>query len=216
MSIRPGPASTAPDTSSLRLILTMAGAGAMAGLLVVLVYTKTTPVILANRVAATDRAIYEVLPGIERYETLYLTDGTLTTTEPAADAAHEPEQVYAGLTSDGRLVGFAIPAREPGFQDPIEILYGFDPAADKTLGLTILSSRETPGLGDKIQDEAWRAQFKGASAPVNATKRGATPPGEVLMITGATISSRSVVAAINKSVEHWRPLLRGYEPGGSR
>lgn len=216
MSVGITSSGNAPEVSSVRLLVTMAAAGAIAGLLIVLAYTSTAPIILANRMAAIDLAIYEVLPGIERYETLYLQDGTLTSTEPAKVDGHETEQVYAGFAADGRLAGFAIPAREPGFQDPIEILYGFDPRSDTTLGLTILSSRETPGLGDKIQDDAWRAQFKGAHAPVNATKRGAIPPGEVLMITGATISSRSVVAGINTSVAHWRPLLRAYLSEGPR
>lgn len=196
-----------PKVSSARLMLTMGAAGALAGLLVVLVYAKTTPVIVAHRMAAIDVAIYEVLPGIDRYETLYLRDGALTADAPPEDATHEAERVYAGLDTSGRLVGFAIPAKEPGFQDPIEILFGFDARASRTLGLVILSSRETPGLGDKIQADAWRAQFKDAGAPVHATKRGATPEGEVLMITGATISSRAVVSAINKGVERWRPLL---------
>jgi electron transport complex protein RnfG len=111
------------------------------------------------------------------------------------------------------VVGFAIPAKEPGFQDPIELLFGFDPKSNTTLGVTIISSRETPGLGDKIQDDTWRAQFKGVSAPVNATKRGAIPPGDVLMITGATISSRAVVTAINSNLERWRPLIGSYSQG---
>ena len=201
-----------PQISSLRLMLTMGAAGAIAGLLVVLVYAKTTPIIVAHRLAAIDVAIYEVLPGSDRYETLYLRDGALTAAAPAEDGKHEAERVYAGLDKNGQLIGFAIPAKEPGFQDPIEILFGFDPRAKKTLGLVILSSRETPGLGDKIQDDTWRAQFQGAGAPVHATKRGATPPGEVLMITGATISSRSVVSAINKGVERWQGLLPAQLP----
>ena len=205
---------SAPNVSSLRLLGTMAGTGAVAGLLIVLAYTYTTPIILANRASAIERAIHEVLPGIDHYDTLYLHDGTLTSVAPAADSKHESEHVYAGIDASGRTVGFAIPAREPGFQDPIEILFGFDPQSQTTLGVTIISSRETPGLGDKIQDEGWRAQFKGAPTPVNATKRGAVPPGDVQMVTGATISSRAVVAAINKSLSHWAPLLQGYHTGG--
>jgi electron transport complex protein RnfG len=202
------------QVSSLRLLGTMATTGAVAGLLIVLAYTWTTPIILANRQSAVDRAIHEVLPGIERYDTLYLRDGQLTNAVPAGEGDDESEPVYAGIGADGHVIGFAIAAREPGFQDPIEILFGFDARSDTTLGVTIISSRETPGLGDKIQDETWRAQFKGVSTPVKASKRGAIPPGDVMMITGATISSRAVVAAINKSLEHWRPVLRAYRPGG--
>lgn len=203
-----------PAASPLRLIATMAGAGAIAGLLVVVAYTSATPIILAHRTAATERAIYDVLPGTVRYETLYRTGAGLTTTRPAP--VDEPEMVYAGFDGAGDVIGFAIPAKEPGFQDPIEILFGYDPRRNRTLGLTILSSRETPGLGDKIQAEGWRGQFRGVPAPVKGVKRGGVPMEEVTMITGATISSRSVIAAINKGVEHWTPLLREYVPGGGR
>jgi electron transport complex protein RnfG len=204
---------TAPDVSSVRLLATMAVTGAVAGLLVVLSYTATTPVIIAHRKAILDVAIREVLPGIARYETLSR-DGTGLTTSPPEDGT-DLETVYAGIASDGHLVGFAIVAREPGFQDPIDLLFGYDPRSDAILGLAILSSRETPGLGNKIQDPEWRAQFGGARAPVQARKRGATTPGEVQMITGATISSRAVIAAINKTVERWRPVLVAHARGGT-
>jgi Na+-translocating ferredoxin:NAD+ oxidoreductase RnfG subunit len=34
------------------------------------------------------------------------------------------------------------------------------------------------------------------------------------MITGATISSRTVIAAINKGVARWQPLIAAYRSGG--
>jgi electron transport complex protein RnfG len=212
MSVAIKSSAPAANVSSFRLLGTMATTGAVAGLLIVLAYTTTHPIILANRASAIERAIHEVLPGIDRYETLYVQNGALTARAPEAGANHEAEHVYVGLKGPD-IVGFAIPAKEPGFQDPIEILFGFDPKSNTTLGVTIISSRETPGLGDKIQDDTWRAQFKGAPAPVNATKRGAVPPGDVLMITGATISSRAVVAAINTNLAHWQPLLGAYAHG---
>jgi electron transport complex protein RnfG len=211
MSTAASSSGAAPKISSVRLLATMGATGAVAGLLVVLAYTSTTPIILANRTAAIDTAIHEVLPRIDHYERLYVHDGALTANAPAEEAGgHEPEMVYAGYDTAGTLVGFAITAREPGFQDPIELLFGFDPLTQTTLGLTILSSRETPGLGDKIQREEWRAQFRGAKAPVQPRKRGVTDPDAVQMVTGATISSRAVVGAINKGITRWGPMLTAY------
>jgi electron transport complex protein RnfG len=207
-------AGAVPKISSLRLLGTMGATGAVAGLLVVLAYTSTTPIILANRSAAIDAAIHEVLPRIERYQRLYLHDGILTDTPPEAGTdGHGAELVYAGYDAANALVGFAVTAKEPGFQDPIELLFGFDPRTQTTLGLTILSSRETPGLGDKIQREEWRAQFKGARTPIEPKKRGVTDPEAVQMVTGATISSRAVISAINNSLAKWAPLLRAYARG---
>jgi Na+-translocating ferredoxin:NAD+ oxidoreductase RnfG subunit len=41
------------------------------------------------------------------------------------------------------------------------------------------------------------------------------PPGTIVMITGATISSRAVLKAINTTLARWQPLLEQYERGGS-
>jgi electron transport complex protein RnfG len=218
MSFR-GPRGSAPDgggrVRSGRLIATLSSAGAVAGLLIVLAYSSTLPAIEANRTKRIDAAIRDVLPSITRYETLYLDgDGLTSTPAPGVDS-HELEKVYAGFDAAGSLVGFAISTVGPGFQDPIEVLVGFDPRTAKTLGLAIVSSRETPGLGDKIQGKGWLAQFAGTAVPLVAVKNGsAQKANEVDMITGATISSRAVIAAVNKSVARWTPMLTAFLAGG--
>lgn len=211
------PPPSAPDVQSGRLVATLGTAGALAGLLIVLAYQGTLPAIEANRAARTDRAIHEVLRGIDRYETLYLYEDALTTQMPEGTDVRRVERAYVGYDAAGVRVGFAIPTGKPGFQDVIRILFGFDPATRTTLGLTILSSLETPGLGDKIEGEAWRAQFRGRQTPLVRVKQGASKqPDEVDTITGATISSRTVIEAVNAGVERWAPLLDAYlAKGGS-
>jgi electron transport complex protein RnfG len=206
-----------PRISSVRLMSTMGGAGALAGLLIVAVYQLTLPTVQANRAARLETAIHQVLPGIARYDTLYLHDGALTATLPAGADARKLEKIYDGVDGDGRHVGFAIPATQPGFQDAIDVIFGFDPGKPGTLGLVILSSRETPGLGDKIEAPGWLAQFAGASTPLSPVKAGtAQQPDDVAMITGATISSRTVIAAINSALDRWTPTIAAYREGGAR
>jgi len=206
-----------PPVSSLRLMSTMGGAGALAGLLIVAVYQLTLPTVQANRAARLETAIHQVLPGIARYDTLYLHDGALTATLPAGADARKLEKVYDGVDGDGRRIGFAIPATQPGFQDAIDVIFGFDPGKPATLGLVILSSRETPGLGDKIEAPGWLAQFAGASTPLSPVKAGAAQePDDVAMITGATISSRTVIAAINTALGRWTPIIEAYLAGDTQ
>ena len=57
-------------------------------------------------------------------------------------------------SESGALVGFAIPAEGAGFQDTIKLIYGFDAASHRVVGMGVLESRETPGLGDKIAKDA--------------------------------------------------------------
>jgi electron transport complex protein RnfG len=214
MSAAPTAQAGAPNVSSLRLLLTLGGAGAVAGLLIVLVFQFTLPTVLANRAARLETAIQQVLPGIARYDTLYLHNGALTATLPSGVDGRKLEKVYAGLDASGRRVGFAIPTSEPGFQDAIDLIFGFDPAKPGTLGLAILGSRETPGLGDKIENAEWLEQFGDAQTPLQPVKAGhAESPAEVDMITGATISSRTVIGAINKAVVRWTPLIEAWQAG---
>lgn len=214
MSAPPTPQAGAPSVSSLRLLLTLGGAGAIAGLLIVLVFQFTLPTVLANRAARLETAIQQVLPGIARYDTLYLHNGALTATLPPGVDGRKLEKVYAGLDASGRRIGFAVPTSEPGFQDAIDLIFGFDPAKPGTLGLVILGSRETPGLGDKIEKAEWLEQFGGAQTPLQPVKAGnARSATEVDMITGATISSRTVIGAINKAIVRWTPLIAAWQAG---
>jgi electron transport complex protein RnfG len=193
----------------------MGGGGAVAGFLIVLVYNFTLPTVQANRLARLDTAIRQVLPGTARYDTLYLLDGALRPTLPAGVDGRKVEKVYAGVDVGGRRIGYAIPWSEPGFQDAIEFIFGFDPARPGTVGLAVLASRETPGLGDKIESPAWLAQFADAQTPLTAVKAGkSAQPTDVDMITGATISSRTVIGAINKAVQRWSPIIEAYGAGG--
>lgn len=204
-----------PAVSSARLLLTLGGSGALAGLLIVAVYLLTLPTVQANRAARIRAAIHQVLPGIARYDTLYLVDGRLTPTVPAGIDARSLEKVYAGVDATGRVRGYAIAVSEPGFQDTIEMIVGFDPARPGTLGLVVLASRETPGLGDKIEAPAWLAQFADARTPLTAVKAGkSASPTDVDMITGATISSRAVIGGLNKAIARWSPLITAHGAGG--
>ena len=70
--------------------------------------------------------------------------------------------------------------------------------------MKVLESKETPGLGDKIfKDEGFVSEFEGARTPLLGVKvnQGTGDPHEVDMITGATISSRTVIGTINHRLE---------------
>jgi electron transport complex protein RnfG len=192
------------EASPFRIVATLAAAGALAGFALVFAYEGTLPRIEANKAAALEGAVREVLQSPARYETLYLRDGRLTAT-PAKGA----ERVFRGYDEAGRMVGFAIAAAEPGFQDTISLIFGYDPATKRLLGMRVLGSKETPGLGDKIEkDEAFVSQFDRASTPLKGVASGSRKAdNEVDTITGATISSRAVIRIINRALERWAPLL---------
>jgi Na+-translocating ferredoxin:NAD+ oxidoreductase subunit G len=205
-----------PEVSSFRLIATLGVAGALAGLLIVAVHQWAEPRIQAHQARAIAIAVGEVLQGPERTETLFVWDGALTATPPAGVDTVALDRVWAGYDAAGNRIGFAMIGGEAGFQDIISVMFGFDPAAGQVLGMRILESKETPGLGDKIfKDEAFVSQFQVARVPMVPTKPGSGTgdPREVDTITGATISARAVINIINNRVARMRPLLD--EVGGT-
>lgn len=214
----PLPVVEQPPVQSWRLLATLGGAGALAGLLIVLAYTWTLPRIEQHRASVLRGAIEEVLRQPERADTLYLHQGALVGTLPAGVSGATLERVYRGYASGGRPVGYAITASEPGFADQIGLIFGYDPGPRAVLGIKILATKETPGLGDKIEKPAFTKQFAERVAPLVGVK-GAAPASDrsaVAMVTGATISSRTVIRAVNAAVARWQPLLVAYESGAGR
>ena len=202
-----------------RLMATLGAAGMMAGLLIVFVYVATEPTITAYKAEVLRQSISEVLKGPARFDTLYVHEGALTRQLPTGLAIEDLERIYLGFTEDGEQVGFAIASAEPGFQDLIGLIFGYDVRTETVLGMKVLESKETPGLGDKIEkDMEFVGQFEGAATPlvgVNARQRTGSA-NEIDMITGVTISSRAIVRIINNSLERFGPLMEAYNGGGSR
>ncbi|MBE0617380.1 MAG: FMN-binding protein, partial [Proteobacteria bacterium] len=169
---------------------------------IVTVFSWANPLIQANQAARLAGAITEVLGGAERYETVFL-DGGAFTNEPQADTANL-DRVYVGYDAAGAPHGVAIVTEASGFADVVRVIFGYDPATGNLLGMTVLENKETPGLGDKIEkDSTFVGEFQDVGTPLQGVKkdRATGTHEEVVMITGATISSRTVVDMINRRLE---------------
>ena len=201
--------------SSLRLVLTLAIAGLVSGVAIIGIYESTLPTITANKARELREAVFKVLPGVSQMQALVYRDSEVVVVEkPDKD---EPV-IYGGYDEQGDFVGYAMPAAGPGFQDTIAILYGYNPAEKIVVGMEVLESRETPGLGDKIyKDAVFVAGFSALSVEpeIFAVKKGTkSQPNEIDAITGATISSKAVVRIINEAHAAWSAQLPapGSEP----
>jgi electron transport complex protein RnfG len=200
------------EASSFRLVATLAVTGLLSGLVLVGVFLVTEPVILRNRAEAMERAIFTVLPGTSEITALVLSGEQLEPYESDTGLIPTEDAIFAGYGEGGALVGYAIPGEGGGFQDTIKLIYGFDPARRAIVGMQVLESKETPGLGDKIIfDEDFLANFVELKIePEIVGVKSATKPrpsNEVDTITGATISSDAVISILNNSTQEWIPIL---------
>lgn len=210
----------APDVPAWKLVATLAGGGAVAGMIIVVCFQATQPRIRAHKAAVLEASVKEVLGGPERFEPLYDVKGALTAKLPDGMDPAKVDRVYAGHRADGSLAGFAIVAAEPGFADDIRLIFGYDAQSKRILGFKVIENKETPGLGDGIEkNEKYVGQFPGKTAPLAPIKKGQSrgrPESEIETITGATISSKTVVQIINHAVERWSPLLGAWREEGAK
>jgi electron transport complex protein RnfG len=201
------------------MIRAMVGIGVVCGVAIVAGFQLTRPVIERNRAEALRKAIFRVLPGAATSATFRLEESGAFT--PLAGKAGNARLVYAGYDAAGALVGIAVEAQGMGYQDVIKVLYGYAPEKDAVVGFQVLESRETPGLGDRIDsDPQFLANFEhldvtlaadgsALAHPVALVKRGEkTGPWQIDAITGATVSSRAVTKLLGESVAFWVPRLR--------
>ncbi len=210
-----------PNVRPSRLMLVLVAFGAACGLALALAFQWTQPRIDAHQQLVTEAAVREVLKGPDHFTPLYVVDGQVTAKAPAGADPATVDKVYLGYDKAGRPVGFAVPGSGPGFQDNVKLIFGYDPVSDQLTGMKMTDQRETPGIGDKVEkDLEFVAEFVGPKPPLEGVKagRGKDNPHAVDTITGATISSRAVIAIINKRLAALAPALKAFmqQQGGAR
>lgn len=173
-----------------RMIIVLTTIGIVSGGVLAAVYNWALPRIEANQVKETDAAVFKVVPGTKSYKQIV-----------------KDELTYFKCF-DGKkdLIGTAIICKGNGYQGEIKLIVGVNADFSEFTGMTILEQLETPGLGAKIAELKFEAQFKAlATKPPIEYVKGIAPEkkNQIQAITGATISSKAVVNIINKTVKQW-------------
>lgn len=175
----------------LILALALVFGGALAG-----VHIKLNPRIEENKLNESLNQIPALVPGADKALTEQIQVGDTT--------------VFKAMSSQTQQAGWVISASGQGFADIIELLIGVDPDVQRVTGMFVLKNNETPGLGNRIVEEKWRLQFKDkpADRPITVVKREPTGGDQIQAVTGATISSDSVVTIVNRALADIGPQLR--------
>jgi electron transport complex protein RnfG len=145
------------------------------------------------------RAIRRVLPSISNEPDQ---DSVRLPIQNTGSGSPEEITFYRGR-HDGEWVGVAfVVASQEGYGGEIEIMLGVNPQGT-ILGIEILDQRETPGLGAKIVQESFRRQFEGRSLADTqwAVRKDG---GDIDQITGATVSTRAVVKAVQQGLKSFQ------------
>lgn len=124
------------------------------------------------------------------------------------------KQIYLLRGPDDKVELALLPISGTGYGGPIEAMIAIGDDMTTVSALAIMSHSETPGLGARIDEPAWRQQFVGkpiadeTGTPRLSVARGrATTEFEVDAITGATRTNN----AITRMLQFWLGP-RGYGP----
>ena len=154
-------------------------------------------------------ALFQIIPE-SRHDNDLLND---TITLPASQRLSQEGAVQAWVArQNGRTVGLIVPAVAPdGYSGDIHLLVGLN-LQGEVLGVRVTSHRETPGLGDRIEARKsdWINSFVGKALgnpkprEWNVKKNG----GVFDQFTGATITPRAVIKAVQKTLIYFRENRR--------
>lgn len=196
----------------------MVGIGLVCAFIIVSVFEVTLPVIKQNKLELLQKALFQIFPAakdFQRYQ--YQPDGSFM----RINEDLEDNVIYVLYGADRKLLGTVIRAKGMGYQDLIEMLYGYQPEQQIIRGYQILASRETPGLGTRIEtDKTFQKNFSRLDVSLSASgtelnnqievvKPGSkTQAWQIDTITGATISSRAVGNMVADSAAQWIPKIK--------
>ncbi len=128
----------------------------------------------------------------------------------------------------GRVLGYAAIGTAQGYSSKIHLMVGVEPDVEtvRIIAIRILKQQETPGLGERTKEvpatkSIWKAiddalrgggggekseapfqkQFRGKTIDKLVLVKEQNSKANISQITGATITSRAVVAAVKQAVE---------------
>lgn len=184
----------------LKMILVLGITGLISGSSLVFMYRYATPRIEENQTRELREAIFKIVPAAAEYRLV----------------VRKGEEFFEVYDKNDGLLGYAFIAEGNGYQGKIKLIGGIRKDLETLYGIEILESVETPGLGGEIVKDEFKRQFSGRRfyKSLNCIKGGAAiekhapPPRGIIAVTGATISSQSVVNILNEKVKRLRGILR--------
>ncbi len=155
-------------------------------------------------VAAVSLAYVEKItrPAIEEQERL-ATETALKVVMPDATEYKVVEGLnFEGTTItnlyEGVGVGYVVEVNPRGYGGAIKTLVGFDNEL-KVTGIDVITHSETPGLGAKADEDAFKNQYIGKTPELIVVKTTPAGEDEISAITSSTITSTAVTVGVNEA-----------------
>lgn len=110
---------------------------------------------------------------------------------------------------DGTITAVALETVGVGYGGDLSVITAFHVLTGECKGVAIATSKETPGIGTKVDDGSFTEQFK--KLPLTKKAAVSQDGGTINGISGATISSRAVCSAVARAQETYTWILTNSE-----
>lgn len=174
----------------------------ISGLLLGFVYESTKDVIAAAAQAQKEEAYRALFPEAASFEKK---DDVTAVLESLNEKLFSMgfgkmvvDEVVCAVDETGNRSGYLVTATSfDAYSGELQVMTGIT-AGGTVLGITYLDISETPGLGLKAKEAAFRSQYAGKTVDsFTVVKYGSSADNEIDAISGATRTSRAVTNCVN-------------------
>lgn len=163
-------------------------------------YTKDS--IADNRLEATRRVFDDIIPTPYNNE---IFNDSIKVIEPDYLGGRQVVTLYRARNNGGATGVLIHPVIAPGYNDDIKLGIGITRSGEIS-GVVVTQENETEGLGDRINQHksGWLEVFDGLSLDKMPPEqwRVKNEQGYFDQVSGATITSRSVINAVRNALEY--------------
>jgi len=201
-------------TALTLLVFSVIGASLLAG-----AYTLTRPTIERSEEAVKLALVAQTLPA-GSFDNNLIRDAQVLPADPQL-GLKRPGLAYVARNQGVANAVVLETVAPDGYAGEIRLLIGIQ-ATGRIAGVRVTGHTETPGLGDYIEigRNPWITQFNGKTLtePADAAWKVRKDGGAFDYLTGATITPRAVIQAVNKALHyferHKTALLAPVKTGG--
>jgi len=188
-----------------RTVLVMIIFGIIFSTILEFVHNKTNPIILKSEAEAKERLLLQVIS-----KDLYNNDLINSFIDIKPNRRLKNMEMIKGYVArnNNEVTAVILETRAPdGYSGEIKILVGIDKNGN-ILGTRVIKHQETPGLGDYIDiaKSNWINIFTFSSLENTSQSEWAVKKdqGKFDYISGATITARAVIKAINEALNYFK------------
>lgn len=116
------------------------------------------------------------------------------------------KEIFEAKAGD-QVLGYIFNTISGGYGGEIPVMTGID-IDGKLTGIRVGANSETPGLGTQIEEPGFTDTFIGKTANEKLVAVGApSAQNEIMMVTGATVSTDGVLYGVNGAIEAFNTLI---------